>query len=91
MTLALSARKPGPNPNLEADTQGSAEDRRRVGMLFRRHLAARERLILLLHHHERMTPAEIGLVLDLSEAEVRRQQRSLRTRLDVLLRSGREA
>ncbi|MEM6458715.1 MAG: sigma factor-like helix-turn-helix DNA-binding protein [Planctomycetota bacterium] len=64
-------------------------DREHLKVLFRENLASRERLILLLQHHEKMTPAEIGHVLDLSEPEVRRRQRALRQRLDALLRRGR--
>jgi len=51
-------------------------------------LCRTDRLVLILTYAEQLTPAEISLVLDLSEPEVLRRQSSLYDRAREVVRCG---
>ena len=56
--------------------------------VFTENLGRDERLVMILHYAEELTPTEIGLVLEISEGRVRSILDSLRDRAKALLRRG---
>ncbi len=57
--------------------------------VFAESLGRDERLVMILHYAEELTPTEIGLVLEISEGRVRSILDTLRERATALLRTGR--